>query len=269
MSIKTIMVHVSAGALKAKRVELAVKLAQRFDARLIGVAAGHPPMTDAAATGAPYLWKEFTKQIDEALNTCANRFLMIAAPLGEARMEWRSEKAETFPYVTAQARAADLIVLGPATEDDFYTLLLNPGEFLLGAGRPVLVAPPDTETVDFETILVAWKDTAESRRAVADALPFLTLAKRIVIMNVGGDLDRAALEDISIWLKSHDVDAEIVLRPNEKGRAGPEILRIAKAEKAALIVAGAYGHSRTRERVLGGATHHLLLHAEIPVLFSN
>ena len=133
------------------------------------------------------------------------------------------------------------------------------GALTLAAGRPVLVVASNVEHVLAATVLVAWKDTREARRAVADALPFLTKANEVVVAIVDNDPDtfiRESVADVAAFLGHHGVKAreEVVAGDSDGGR----LITFARSIQADLIVSGAYGHSRLREWVFGGVTRTLL-----------
>src|SRR5258706_1380951 len=128
-------------------------------------------------------------------------------------------------------------------------------------GRPLLVVPDACSWLDLRSVLIAWKDTAEARRAVADALPVLRKASDITIVEIVEELaDRAAalsrVKDVATWLSRHGVSASEQV-PEECGEAGAQLERIASEVGAGVVVAGAYGHSRLREWILGGGTRRL------------
>jgi nucleotide-binding universal stress UspA family protein len=123
-------------------------------------------------------------------------------------------------------------------------------------------------------VLVAWKDTPEARRAVADALPMLRKAKEITIAEIPeADDDRSVVasrvSDVAAWLARHGVTAtaRVVEAGNETAAA--QVERIAGDVGAGLIVAGAYGHSRFRELILGGVTQYLVTQSARCVLLSH
>jgi nucleotide-binding universal stress UspA family protein len=110
-------------------------------------------------------------------------------------------------------------------------------------------------------VLVAWKDVRETRRSVLDALPILSAAKEVTIAEIPEDgIDRshalAHVEDVAAWLSGHGVMATAVVP-----EAGADIIGqlddIAGNVGAGIVIAGAYGHSRLREWVMGGVTRHL------------
>ncbi|TIX34673.1 MAG: universal stress protein, partial [Mesorhizobium sp.] len=85
-------------------------------------------------------------------------------------------------------RAADLIVTGGDKGENVYRTV-DIGSLVLGTGRPVLAAASHIEHVMANTVLVAWKDTREARRALTDALPFLAKANDVVIATIDSERD--------------------------------------------------------------------------------
>jgi nucleotide-binding universal stress UspA family protein len=123
-------------------------------------------------------------------------------------------------------------------------------------------------------VLVAWKDTAEARRAIANALPVLRKARDVVVMEIaeaggGQAAATAGVRDVIGWLSRHGIVA--AERFAEAG--GKDATRVAEevagALGSSLIVAGAYGHSRFRETVLGGMTQHLVTQTARCALLSH
>jgi nucleotide-binding universal stress UspA family protein len=245
--------------------EIAGQLVKRFGAYALGISAGEfsPPLY--FTTGG-----EAQRVLDQGQAAVRNRVADVeaqfrAAMQGRAAaVEWRC--AEDFPtkFVVQQARAADVVVVGAdaldAPANPF--MRVNPGDLLMQTGRPLLVVPDAVDWLDLRCVLVAWKDTPECRRAVADALPILREAKDVAVVEiVEEETDRAAalagVEDIVSWLLRHGVLASVRV-PAECGNAAAQIDTIASELGAGLVVAGAYGHSRFREWILGGVTKYLV-----------
>jgi nucleotide-binding universal stress UspA family protein len=179
-------------------------------------------------------------------------------------VEWRS--AEDFPtrFTVQQARAADIIVVGANRGDALANPFMqaNSSDLLMQAERPLLIVPDAGDWLDLRSVLIAWKDTPECRRAVVDALPILREAKNVIVAEViEDDADRSSalsgLEDLVAWLLRHDVVASQRV-PTECGNAAAQLDSIALEFGAALVVVGAYGHSRLREWIFGGVTKQLL-----------
>ena len=271
MRISNIMVSVDNGAAAADRVQLAASIAERFEARLTGVAArqisGLIAVSDAREA----------ERLYEIEDRHANEQLAQAKALFEReirldiRTAWRSALAEPKTYLVEQARAADLVVVGrhgPA-DGDAGPMGVPAGILLMEVGRPVLIAPPGIERLSAKRVVVAWKDTREARRAVHDALPFLTRADQTHVVVVGSDADLEGAEDVSAYLSGHCVTVTTHLLRRLAVSAADEFLRFAQREDADLIVMGAYGHSRLREWIFGGATSDILQTTPVCCLMSH
>ena len=139
------------------------------------------------------------------------------------------------------------------------------GDLVMQLGRPALIVPAVAGKVSLERVLIGWKDTRESRRAVLDALPLLKKADHVVVCEIapeeGMAAARAHVGDVVSWLKRDGIKAE----PGAALSTGDDATRlkaIAGDQAADVIVAGAYGHSRVREWAFGGITKDLLLRAD-------
>jgi nucleotide-binding universal stress UspA family protein len=129
-------------------------------------------------------------------------------------------------------------------------------------GRPLLVVPDACNWLDLRSVLVAWKDTPEARRAVSDALLLLGQAKEVIIAEIVEDkADRSAalsrVGDVVEWLSRHGVRASQRV-PERHGDAATQLERIASEVGAGVVIAGAYGRSRLSEWILGGVTRRLI-----------
>ena len=265
MNYATVMVGLTLGQSNEARLEIAGQLAERFGAKVIGVAAAEfsPPLyfTD----GEPA-----QKLIDQGWAAVRNRLAGLeggfrAAMQGRvADVEWRC--GEDFPtrFVVQQARACDIIVVGQASSgglgDPF--VQVDPSDLVMQTGRPLLVVPDVCNWLDLRSVLVAWKDTAEARRAVSDALPLLGKSAEVTIAEIVEDeADRPAaiarLGDVVAWLSRHGISASPQV-PEQSGDAATQLERIASDVGAGAIIAGAYGHSRLSEWMLGGVTRRLI-----------
>jgi nucleotide-binding universal stress UspA family protein len=160
-----------------------------------------------------------------------------------------------------QARAADLLVVGARAETMVDPgVAVDPGDLLMQAGRPLIVVPPSVQWLDLRSVLVAWKDVREARRAVLDALPILAAAKEVVIAEIPERDSRAEalshVTDVAAWLRGHGIVASTVV-PETTAGVTEQLEKIAADIGAGAVVAGAYGHSRLREWILSGVTRHL------------
>ncbi len=212
--------------------------------------------------------------VEEDLQLAQKRFDSVAGSV-VAGSDFRSGVGMPGELIAQQARAADLIVCGPRHADRWgLHNHADAGDVLMDAGRPVLVTPDGLSKLDASSVLVAWKDTRESRRAVADAMPFLKRAKQVLVAEVCEDNDEAdareRVADVAEFLGRHGVKASTAVREPGKGAPATALIQMAEMQDAGLIVAGGYGHARLREWVFGGVTRDLLSgHAKAAVLLSR
>jgi nucleotide-binding universal stress UspA family protein len=265
MNYKTVMVSLALDRSNDARLEIAGQLVKRFNAHAIGIAAGvfSPPLY--FTTG-----EQAEKVINQGHAAIRNRVAEVEAQFRAAMrnraaaVEWRC--AEDFPtrFIAQQARAADIIVVGEDGRDAIADPFIrsNSSELLMQTGRPLLVVPDGGDWLDLRSVLVAWKDTPEARRAVADALPTLREAKNVTVVAIvedeaGRSAAQSGVRDVVAWLLRHGVIASERV-PEECGNVEAQLDKIASEVGAALIVAGAYGHSRFHEWVFGGVTKRFL-----------
>jgi nucleotide-binding universal stress UspA family protein len=273
-AIRTLLVHVSPDAHAAPRLESAVALAKTLDATLFGLAAEMvPPLGAMDPTGLVegewYL--EMRGQVQRNLEL-AREIFRAAAKGVKTDFAWIEDMPG--PALARAARAADLVIVGgqPLDRIDRHRSC-DTAEAMLLSGRPVLIAPPKGGQLEGKAVVVAWKDSRESRRALADALPFLARAETVLVMEVcrKDEADDADLRTKSVvaGLKRHDIKAQtrVMIAPNE--RVSTELNIAADAIGADLIVAGGYGHTRLGEWIFGGVTRDLLNHPQRFILLSH
>ena len=198
--------------------------------------------------------------------------------------EWRDVEGVQESGVVLQARYCDIAVVGQADPDAVGGDAGDLTEGLVfGSGRPVITVP---YAGNFGTIgkrvLVARDATREASRALHDALPILTRATEVIVYCVnppsGQHIPGA---DIAAHLAQHGVKAEAHqtvsrIPEDETAIVGRRSIGVADLLLSAasdygsdLLVMGAFGHSRIRELVLGGATRNVLHHMTVPVLMSH
>jgi nucleotide-binding universal stress UspA family protein len=277
MTYATVMVSLALDQPNEARLEAAGQIAERFDAGIIGITASQfaPPLYFTSGEQAQSL-------IDQEQASINKRIAELEAQFREAtknragHVEWRS--AIDFParYIAQQARCADIIVsAGDRGLISDPLALASPKDLVMQAGRPLLVVPDTFGWLDLRSVLVAWKDTPEARRAVVDSLPLLRKAKDVIIAEIpehdgGGPAAISRVRDVVGWLSRHGVTAsQLVPDVDENRDVTVQLDGIAEDVGAAVIVAGAYGHSRFRELILGGMTQHLITQSARCVLLSH
>jgi nucleotide-binding universal stress UspA family protein len=195
---------------------------------------------------------------------------------GEVRM---LEALFVEPYaLSAEAgRCADVIVIARPCDAPVETALVHThfSALLLASGRPVLVVPSfDVPLLPASHAMVAWADTAESARALHDALPLLERCKDVDVVLVDAvqsivDSPEQPGESVARHLRAHGVNARAVGVRSRGRTVGQTLLDHARHSGTQLIVSGGYGHSKVREWVIGGTTRDLFENAQVPVLFSH
>jgi nucleotide-binding universal stress UspA family protein len=184
---------------------------------------------------------------------------------------------EDYPVTAAfsrQALYADMLVLGqhdpsapsPGVPGDF------PETVIAASGKPAIILPyTGAPPAVGETVVVAWKPTREAARAVSAAVPILQRARRVHVLSwtdeeesVGG-----ARLNLDGYLKLRGVEPIWHLESAEPDAVGEMLLSRAFDLEADLMVMGCYGHSRTREWVLGGTSRTVLKSMTLPVLMAH
>lgn len=279
MAYKTILTVLS-GAGQMPQLESAARLAAREEAHLDVLCLGidHNQSGYYFPGGAPYAFQEaIDAALEEAdaLDKAVRRHLAVASDL-----RWSVESAVAqlggIPnLVGMRARFSDLTVLGRPYGPD------APGDAeavteaaLFEGGCPILVLP-ETGLPDIapRRILVAWNQSVEALAAVRRALPLLKAAEMVEITVVdprrGGPERSDPGGALTQMLTRHGVRAEIAVLARTAPAISDELARRATETAADLIVMGAYGHSRFREAILGGATRNMLEKARIPVFMAR
>ena len=123
-----------------------------------------------------------------------------------------------------------------------------------------------------ENVLIGWKDAREARRAVIDAMPFLTAAQQVLVATIeegDGTIARESAADVVRFLMKHGVKARMEVLDVGGANATEALLELARETGADLMVSGGYGHSRLRQWAFGGVTRTLLQQGSVNRLIAN
>jgi nucleotide-binding universal stress UspA family protein len=273
-SYKTILVQLDLDEPAEPRLQFGRDLARRFDADLVAFTAAAAelivPVGDNGM-GAAEAMRLRAEDIENRLKASEAGVRRFAGD--DRRVSWIGALADPSTSLAIHARAADLVVLGPGLRKASRTRgVSDPGSVILSAGRPVLLPAESLAPVRPDSVVVAWKDTREARRAVADAMPFLTAAKQVAVVTVEEETVRdatASAADVVRFLSRHGVSARPVVVEVGARQTVDALEEIAAEIGADLVVAGGYGHSRLREWAFGGVTRSLLGEGKVHRLFSN
>ncbi|CAN5136350.1 universal stress protein [soil metagenome] len=277
MNYASVMVYMDDHAVEDGRLALATEIAIRFDARVLGIL-GSPADSPAidTYTGGAMLGEMMTlfRDVAEADVKKAELSFWKGAGDDAARFEWRGAIGHPCDVVGHAMRAADLIILGRRDPHALSAHAIDPGDLLMTAGRPLLIAPPHRLRGPIgEPAVVAWTDSREARRAVQAALPMLKAASRVHVVEVaaedGLEAAHARAADVADFLSRHGIVAGAQAVKGDGSARCEQIIGFAQDTSAGLIVAGGYGHARMREWVLGGVTHGLLANSPVCLIVSH
>ena len=256
-------------------VEASVKLAKEFGAHLTAISSLPITAMLRDAVQNPFIRLEEAGEVEKAIRGEAEQaeeaerhFDAVSKRAGVSH-EWEMGEGDPGDVLIYASRLQDLIILeqcGEASE-----LLHGPVVQVVLSGHPALVVPRAcTSLLPVTHAVIAWNGSAQASAAVRQALPFLTRAGRVSLLR-GRPREtrpgswRVPPLDIEAYLRRHRIEAETVEFDLPDAEAGPGILTFAEGAKADLIVMGAFGRSRFKEWVLGGATRLVLERMTTPV----
>jgi nucleotide-binding universal stress UspA family protein len=193
-------------------------------------------------------------------------FLNASAEFG-LETSWRAIVDNPTTALANMAAAADLIVCGLPHESDARMAV---DDLIMKAGRPVLVVPDGHDTLKWRHAVVVWKNTREARRAMSDALPLLARSAAVTLLRVReSDHEDDALNEPVEFLAHHGIGSTVKILPFAHRNVADQLLHYVSQPMTDLVVLGAFGHSRARERIFGGVTADLLGRCPVPCRFSQ
>jgi nucleotide-binding universal stress UspA family protein len=294
--IRSILLHLDASDACAKRLQVALQLADQHAAAVTALYAVTPALlqnpTALAIAASPEI-APLLAEYDHERRTRA-RALFDKAASGRDRIHWQEAQDEPTRAFTRAAFYSDLLVLGQREPRQAHNTDLPPDfveSVVLWSGKPALVLPHiGPRNTLGKVVLVAWKESRESARALAAALPLLQRAEQVhlALWNDGADAaqeparrtpptplptltalrgpDDSDLPDVLSYLRRHGVAATLHQQAARSAEVGGLLLSLAADLSADLLVMGCYGHGRAREWVMGGVTRTVLAAMTVPVL---
>lgn len=181
---------------------------------------------------------------------------------------WMSVVGAEDEIVVQRGRLADLLVVARPTSQMEAPSAVTFNAAVFESGRPVLVAPMEPPASLGRKMAISWNGSAQAARAVSAALPLMTRAEAVLILNVDTDDSVAGrAEGLMEFLAWHGISAEHREVSKDDSSVGAAIIKA--CADADLLVMGAYTHSRLRQLILGGVTRHVLEHATLPLLMAH
>jgi len=276
MSLTSILLALQPGQNNQPLLTAGAALAARFGAHVEGIALAHPlRVSPSDVYLASDLAVEDRSLRMEQMQTAEAAFRQ--AMQGQApSIAWHADltSADVATEIDAHARASDFIMVASEGQQSpgEAALSFRIGDLIMQAGRPVLVVPPVGAETRLQHGLIAWKDSAPARRALADSLPLLRKCRQVTITEIVPESElaeaRRRLRLIAGWLARHGIESSQHPAAAVGDDAG-RLQQIATEQKADLLIAGAYAHSRMQEWIFGGVTRTLLSRPRLCTLLSH
>jgi len=278
MGIKDILVYIDRMTDYNVPLQAAIKMAEFHDAQVIG-------LNDVTSFEIPsYLESDIPKDLKERHAAELNEHVAKVASDFENQTKtagvsskWRSLQGEAENLLSEHGRYVDLIVMGQYYEEELIGKPRDetPDHVVLSSGRPVLVIPQHYKGSEIgKRVMVCWDGGQAATRALHDAMPILHKADHIFVVIVRNSKNNEGAvplpeTDITHYLARHDIKAEVYESTSTELSIGDQLFARAADQDADLLIAGAYGHSRWKELILGGVTRQLLESMPAPVLMSH
>jgi nucleotide-binding universal stress UspA family protein len=279
--MKTILVPTQQAASMKSALDVAVLLARRTGAYIQGfpLRLAIPPYVVAELTAGLTL-DAYDAQRDEEVAELQRLFEgymrdarvpPAGAGVKQPCFGWLAGASEDEGFIGSMGRAFDVTVISRLDEQSSGLHRRSIETCLFESGRPVLLAPPKAPGQIASRVMIHWNGSTEQARANAFAMPLLQLAERVFVLTVEGgqEVPGPSADDILRQLQRNGIAAAPV-RVGLGGReTGEAVLQAATAEGCDLLVKGAFTRNRLRQMIFGGATSHIMEHAEIPVLMAH
>ncbi|MXP27119.1 universal stress protein [Altererythrobacter indicus] len=270
--MRSLLVHVHNDSCLDARLKLAADLARSFDGFL----------TCLHATPYEFIMPNdvygtlVTQMIANQRSDAAEMRAKLSAHFEQSTIpwEWMEQSGTVAARLYQQASLSDLVIVGACDEETGepgYSSL--PGELAIESRVPVMVVPTDCAGyVPASPAVVAWKGTPESAHALRAAVPLLAKASSVHLV-CSAQRDESdyeiAPQEAQNFLTRHSITSTIEWLERTEASVAADINAYAARIDAGLIVMGAFGHSRLRQRVFGGVTRNMLSAVERPLFLCH
>ena len=278
--MKTILLPFYDDDVSQRAFELSARIVRPLNGYIEGLfVLRRPPIVDGDLLSESH-FAQFDEECRRVAAQARTRFDACAAAQGlavdtasasaGAAAGWREFEGVEGQVVGSHGRLFDVIVVGRDFGRPWLDWRVMVESALFESGRPLLLAPENPGTTFGEHVIIAWNSSTETARTVAFAMPFLARARNVTVLSVEGwGVPGPMGEEFAVYLGRAGVRAT-ARTVDAKGRAaGVAILDECSRNRADLLIKGAYTQSRLRQLIFGGATRHILAHAQIPVLLAH
>src|SRR5215469_5199211 len=267
--------------------EAALKVARRHNSHIVGL---HSLTTEYAVVFGGEMGFSISSEVDRTLEReghdrrdqarrlfrdfmAAKGVPMASAPHADesATASWREEDGRQNAVVGMIGRVFDLILVEqPEKLASIAEATLE--DALFESGRPVLMVPANAPASIGEVVAIAWNGSTETALTVALGMPFLKQARHVAIVAVGVQHmpePGPEGEELARTLERHGLDVSLRTAYGRQKAQGESFLKEAAAAGADMLFKGAYTQSRIRQMIFGGATRHIIMEANLPVLMAR
>lgn len=279
--MKTILLPTQNIPAMASTLETAVLLAQRTGAYIEGIPLwfGIPEfvVSELASGFSMEVYRARREEETDGARKLFETFMqehgIPAAKPAEDRpwFAWFDAVSPGEAVVGSHGRVFDAIVLSRPGADTSAPFNRAIESALFESGRPVLLSPPSAPKQIATNIMIHWNGSTEQARVNAFAMPLLRLAQRVTVLTVHGgqDVPGPSADQVRKQLRYNGIAAEPLSTKLEGRSTGEAILAAAKADGSDLLIKGAFTRNRLRQMIFGGATSHIMQHADLPVLMAH
>lgn len=274
--MRSIILHIHEDDCLEARFQAALDLGRQFKGHLTCLQAipfefGVPG--DFYGTMAAQMAVEFHEQADLVRKEYEARLGKEDVPF-----DWQVSEGAATRLIARNAPLADIVVVGARNPTGSSKKQSRLAADLIGTLRaPMLVVPSSLKSFQCEApAAIAWNGSAEAAHAIAGGLPLLRAASHVHILEVREhkESDRYIMPSLAAaeYLARHGIEAEIIDLPhreNDGTSIAEKLIDAATVRKAGVLIMGAYGHSRLRERVLGGVTRQMMEDPPLPLLLGH
>jgi nucleotide-binding universal stress UspA family protein len=217
---------------------------------------------------------QMVAEVESRSRRCAADLLhhasLLESTLHADRLTIRAAFADPGPAIARQARNHDFSAFAVRNQSTDHQTIAE--SLIFGAGRPLLIVPEqDAYTSSIKRLAIAWDGSATAYKAIVDAMPLIAKSSEVVVLTASDDkkVPQPTTDAMLGYLARHGAEASLKEVVSSKAGIGEDLQRSAMLVNADLLVMGAYGHSRLREFVLGGATADVLRNPMMPIFLSR
>ncbi|MCP4336094.1 MAG: universal stress protein [Gammaproteobacteria bacterium] len=282
--IKVILVPVDGTERSAEVLDTALVIARRFDSHIKVVHVRERVHEPYMFGGIPKNYREefarmSQKAVDSTVDTVRDQFNNFcnqgvkitrkpsAAKEVTASLHVLEGDSET--VLGQESRLVDVIAMSRPTKHR----IGGPGvgelheSLMLHSGRPVLIVPPEWKARRADHAAIGWNDSVEASRAVCMTLPWLTQMKKVTVLV--SKKREARVGEVIDYLKRHGCKVDYKVLGGRGGNVGKKMLAACNEIGAEFLVVGGFTHTRTRQRLFGGVTSHLLGNTDIITVMAH